>query len=288
MKSRLLPYLEQQTVYNSLNFNHYPGPINPNDPNDPYSDGSGGWKQIGGMVNLTAYSTKISTFICPSDANPGNPNPAIPSTNYPNNYGSNRWYSQVAWAPNGPAYFPGWDTLIRDQISFDDVTDGLNSTAIFSEWVKGPGNLNTDGLGTIYNSSGGIDCGAFRDGCSKAFTTNQNADYALMQVCLQQAKLRVSGYKGEYWHLQDPGRGGWYAHTMPPNTKSCRCWGGGFQLPYDGDMESIMAASSAHPGGVNVLFMDGSVRFVKSSINYQVWLAIASIAQGETISSDSL
>jgi hypothetical protein len=34
--------------------------------------------------------------------------------------------------------------------------------------------------------------------------------------------------------------------------------------------------------------MDGSVRFIKSSINYQTWLAIGSMAQGETVSSDAL
>jgi prepilin-type N-terminal cleavage/methylation domain-containing protein/prepilin-type processing-associated H-X9-DG protein len=285
MKSRLLPYLEQQATFNSLNFNHYPGPINLNDPNDPYVDDASGWKLIGGMVNLTAFSTKISTFLCPSDANPGNPNPAVPATNYPNNYGGHRYYSQVAWAPNGPAYFPGWDTLIRDQLSFDDATDGLSTTAMFSEWVKGPGNLTTDGLGTVYNSSSGIDCGQYHP---TQFPGQGGMDNHLRNVCLQTGNLRVFGYKGEYWHLDDPGRGGWYCHTMLPNTKSCRCWGGGYPLPYDGDKESLVAASSSHPGGVNVLFMDGSVRFIKSSINYQTWLAIGSMAQGETVSSDAL
>ena len=114
MKTHLLPYIEQQQVFNSVNFMHYPGPVNLNDPNDPYNDDAGGWKQTGGMVNQTAYSTKIATFLCPSDGNPGNPNPLIPGTNYPNTYGGHRYYSQISWAPNGPAYFPGWDTLIRD------------------------------------------------------------------------------------------------------------------------------------------------------------------------------
>ena len=31
---------------------------------------------------------------------------------------------------------------------------GSNSTAIFSEWVKGPGNINTDGLGMVYGGAG--------------------------------------------------------------------------------------------------------------------------------------
>ena len=47
----------------------------------------------------------------------------------------------------------------------------------------------------------------------------------------------------------------------------------------------MIAASSNHPGGVNVLFMDGSVRFVKNSVNYQTWYAIATLNSGEVVSS---
>jgi prepilin-type processing-associated H-X9-DG protein len=46
-------------------------------------------------------------------------------------------------------------------------------------------------------------------------------------------------------------------------------------------------ASSNHPGGVNVCFADGSVRFVKSSVGFQPWYAIATPDNGETVSSDS-
>jgi prepilin-type processing-associated H-X9-DG protein len=45
-------------------------------------------------------------------------------------------------------------------------------------------------------------------------------------------------------------------------------------------------ARSRHPGGVNVGFGDGSVRFAKSSINPQTWVGLGSIAAGEVISSD--
>ena len=50
---------------------------------------------------------------------------------------------------------------------------------------------------------------------------------------------------------------------------------------------TLIAASSNHPGGVNVLFMDGSVRFVKSTVNYVTWYAIATPDGGEVVSSDS-
>jgi prepilin-type processing-associated H-X9-DG protein len=46
-------------------------------------------------------------------------------------------------------------------------------------------------------------------------------------------------------------------------------------------------AQSFHPGGVNVLFGDGSVRFVKDSVSPQVWMALGTRAGNEVISSDS-
>jgi len=46
-------------------------------------------------------------------------------------------------------------------------------------------------------------------------------------------------------------------------------------------------ARSRHPGGVNCLFGDGSVRFVKSSINAMTWVQLGSIRGGEVISADA-
>ena len=45
---------------------------------------------------------------------------------------------------------------------------------------------------------------------------------------------------------------------------------------------------SMHPGGANMLFADGSVHFLKSSINPVPWRALATRAFGEVISADSL
>ena len=44
---------------------------------------------------------------------------------------------------------------------------------------------------------------------------------------------------------------------------------------------------SRHPGGVNFLFGDGSVRFIKNSISKQVYGSLATRNGGEVISSDS-
>ena len=41
-----------------------------------------------------------------------------------------------------------------------------------------------------------------------------------------------------------------------------------------GGRSDLSNADSWHPGGVNVTLADGSVRFVKNSINIQTWMAL--------------
>ena len=48
----------------------------------------------------------------------------------------------------------------------------------------------------------------------------------------------------------------------------------------------MMGASSYHPAGVNMAFMDGSVKFIKSTIGYRSYYAIATPNGGEAISAD--
>ena len=50
---------------------------------------------------------------------------------------------------------------------------------------------------------------------------------------------------------------------------------------------AALTADSYHPGGVNALLADGSVRFIKSSVNGQAWRALGTIAGGEVISADA-
>jgi prepilin-type processing-associated H-X9-DG protein len=49
----------------------------------------------------------------------------------------------------------------------------------------------------------------------------------------------------------------------------------------------VMTASSLHPGGVSVGLCDGSVRFVKDTIDRPTWRALGSMKGGEVISADS-
>ena len=54
------------------------------------------------------------------------------------------------------------------------------------------------------------------------------------------------------------------------------------KLPYAWSM------GSKHPGGMNMLFGDGSVKFIKDSINPSTWYSINTMAGGEIVSSDAL
>ena len=86
-------------------------------------------------------------------------------------------------------------------------------------------------------------------------------------------------YKGQYWTCQDAGRGVAYSHTMLPNSKCCNAGG-----PWDNRVN----ASSFHSGGVNLLCLDGSVKFVKNSVSYPAWLGLGTVAGGEVIDANAL
>jgi prepilin-type processing-associated H-X9-DG protein len=51
-------------------------------------------------------------------------------------------------------------------------------------------------------------------------------------------------------------------------------------------LRTFSGAKSRHPGGVNVLFGDGSVRFVKQTISHPIWVALGTIKGGEVIGAD--
>jgi prepilin-type processing-associated H-X9-DG protein len=69
-----------------------------------------------------------------------------------------------------------------------------------------------------------------------------------------------------------------FTHVSGPDSRSC-----GFFL----SLRAVMPPSSRHPGGVNLLAGDGSVKFIKDSINLQVWRALGTRAGGEVVSADS-
>ena len=49
---------------------------------------------------------------------------------------------------------------------------------------------------------------------------------------------------------------------------------------------AALTARSYHPGGVNALFMDGSVHFITNSIPQMTWRALGTRNGGESVSAD--
>jgi prepilin-type N-terminal cleavage/methylation domain-containing protein/prepilin-type processing-associated H-X9-DG protein len=284
--ARLLPYLEQAPLYNSINWNFgarwsdYDRVYADTNPPDNASGGSDSIPQ------MTVLVTSISAFLCPSDGNPGSSgtfsvggaNRRVGASNYACNIGLNRRITggvpDSSWKLNGPNYVAStWDGSVNETTKLSTFEDGTTNTAIFSEWIKGQAvatGTSKNGLLEVYNLGENSDF--FR------------TDYQFMQLCntvpITNANQQWQ-WKGEWWGY---GPTMIYSHTQTPNRTSCVY----HDINQDGrGTITMISASSNHPGGVNVLFMDGSVRFIKSSVSYIPWYALATPNYGEVVSSDA-
>jgi prepilin-type N-terminal cleavage/methylation domain-containing protein/prepilin-type processing-associated H-X9-DG protein len=278
LQARILPFIEQMPTYNAINWD-IPSRWGPPDGGGNYNDDGGG--DLWGQIQHTAITIEVKTFLCPSDPNPGvtgvlgwnNFNVRrIGASNYPNNIGLNRHLS--GWAFNGPGWIATtWDGVLKPTVTMATFVDGTNNTAIFSEWVKGGAvdpSIARDGLGMVYSSPQNSD----------AFTGQLYADWLHAQACQNNGLTRNWNWKGEWWIQGDRNQ---YSHTQPPNRRSC--FYANIGLDGRGTI-TMMSASSLHPGGVNVAFGDGSVKFIKSTVNYKAWYAIATPNGGEVVSQD--
>jgi len=294
IQSRLLPYMERQTTFNSINWD-LPARWNGNGwggdgAGDPPDGAAGG---LYGVIQMTALTAEISSFLCPSDPHPGvrdvmgwpGARRRVGAHNYPANSGLNRRYT--GWDLNGPHYISSeWDSNGRYYaVDLNLFTDGTSNTAIFSEWVKGPGTLeNKDGLGMTYLS--GLDpwerLGAINDGTLTVFEANRrDADDCDRGARFNGQPPRAWGWKGEWW-IQ--GNICFYSHTQLPNRRAC--WHNG-KRTHARDGITMVGASSLHPGGVNVLFADGSVSFIKDTVDHITWYSIATPNGNEVVESDA-
>jgi prepilin-type N-terminal cleavage/methylation domain-containing protein/prepilin-type processing-associated H-X9-DG protein len=281
--ARLLPYLDQRVAYNQINW--YFGARWAGDT--VYSDLTAPTGiTTDSIPQMTVLTMQIACFLCPSDVNPGSSTTflvggvekLVGASNYPCNIGLNRRITGGAadrsWLINGPNYVAStWDKTVNNVTGMTTFIDGASNTAIFSEWVKGQGvptGRAHNGLGEVYNLGENSNFyptdQQFAELCNRAPLTNANQQWQ---------------WKGEWWAF---GATMIYSHTQQPNRTSCVY----HDINQDGRGTITMAsASSNHPGGVNVLFMDGGVRFVKNGVSYTPWYAIATPNGREALSSES-
>jgi prepilin-type processing-associated H-X9-DG protein len=288
--SRLLPYLEQTQIYNAINFNvgeRWGGPGG-DLLNGPFN-GSNADGDLWGVMNASAIANQINSFLCPSDTGAANltgirfvPNgnlQLVGDHSYPYNAGLNPYTNATSGALNGPAYFPSWNVnnsalgiQAEQRISIASFIDGTSNTAVFSEWLRGDGIAppTRDGLGIVYTSTA----------TAGQFGGQLNNDVLQGRAC-DAGNTQNWTWKGDWWIS---GQSATYSHTQTPNRKSC--YYPGIGQPQAGAI-NVIAASSRHPGGANVALADGSVKFIKSTVNNFAWYALATPNRGEVISSDA-
>jgi prepilin-type N-terminal cleavage/methylation domain-containing protein/prepilin-type processing-associated H-X9-DG protein len=251
----ILSFMEQTALYNAINFN---------------------WGVVSALaaptypcylINSTVINTRINNYLCPSDPNAGNPNL--------NNYNMCTGTTTIDDSQGSDGLFTYYTSY-----KIATVTDGTSNTVAFSEAMTGPPALTF--TPTISLLSVSVPAAAHQ----LSVFTSPTSVLAAIQACdqaYQSQMASLKNWRGQLWAKGSQG------HTMfntavPPGFR---------QHPWsscsDGNIGNSMFdnANSAHPGGVNTLFADGSVKFIKESINIQVWWSLGTKAGGEVVGSDS-
>jgi len=249
---RILPLLEQGPMFSSINFN--------------FSGES--------PFNLTVSTQKLSVFVCPSEVDPS----SIPGeSGVPLTYGflMGDWFVWGGFAgpTNRSAFAPNTSRRLAE------FRDGLSQTMVAAEGkAKQPLLRDCGGLSQVNqpnvipppNAAPLVVVPEYNGGaCSFNYGHSEWSDGEVHQTGLTTAwppNRRTPGY------------------TASPQQDIDIT---GQREKKGGPTYAAITARSYHPGGVNALFGDGSVRFVKESINGDAWRALGTIASGEVVSGDS-
>jgi prepilin-type N-terminal cleavage/methylation domain-containing protein/prepilin-type processing-associated H-X9-DG protein len=246
--ARLFPYLEQASVFAAINFDL--GPRIP--PNGPV------WPQ-----NTTASRSVVATFLCPSD---GNNEQVFDPDQRPYNYLA---CAGSGMRDDGSMIPPDADGVIfiSAVVKYAHIRDGLSQTALMSESLVGSGQDAAAGavpdVATQYRDLGDAVPPLVRPNAAN---------------CGPGSTYRFSGSRNRGWLI---GRtdGALYNHFLQPNDRQPDC--------FHAHIRGWKAARSNHPGGVNLVFCDGHVSFVKNSVEPAIWRAIATRKGGEVVSADA-
>lgn len=155
----------------------------------------------------------------------------------------------------------------RQILSHRDVRDGSSQTAMFAERLSFP-----------WFATQVVDWNSHRSLWNRVFlrvTTPAATLDEFHDLCRDRPGPPLTSY-----FLTEE-----YTHVMTPNSNNCLEYPTS-QNPTPRGWEAI-TAGSPHPGGTQVAFVDGSVRFVANDIDLQVWRALGTRNGQEVLSGDS-
>jgi prepilin-type N-terminal cleavage/methylation domain-containing protein/prepilin-type processing-associated H-X9-DG protein len=205
-----------------------------------------------GAANAKAASMVVPILQCPSDFTTGRvPGSTFAATNYAANAGSGSQSGNMNGADG---------VFFNDSsISFQNISDGSSHTAAFGERMLGTGQAQTvlpGGLEGLY------------------VLELSNSVMVDAPTCANPASGTWYSARGAKWILGNYGNTV-YNHFYKPNATEWDC----MNQP---QQKGLLTARSNHVDGVNVLFCDGSTRFVIDAVDLAVWRAIATRAGDET------
>jgi len=289
----ILPYLEQQALYNASNVIAYPGWPGPyNDPSNPKETTPNANLYNMDWANQTLRSTRMNVFVCPTDPNNGPDKffftasdlasfpqyaPMDQRTNTPltnwarGNYGAVQGATDpdhslnnddgLVWQP-----YPGMPKTGMMGLNFGskiaDVTDGLSNTAAIGELRAGLNSIDIRGTWAIGLGMASL-CGH-----AKPYNPTPN---------------NLNGFPPP--NCNDGGDEMQAGPALALSFPNAAQMGMGFNCG-GGMYNSGGQCRSMHPGGVNMGFADGSVHFIKNSISQRVWYALLVKRDATILSAD--
>jgi prepilin-type processing-associated H-X9-DG protein len=259
---------------------------------------------IDGGESFTSYLGVPKAFLCPSDAD--------------NDNGTRQWVGPYAGGyPNPMGQAPAWDPpinpftkqqltvvpIISYAMSWGDNYAGgpLGSNLPWETYPapavgSGKPRIGYEGYwGTrwlTFAPTLGGQLRGFADYSSMQVATIASVTDGTSNTILVGEVLPVADANNAFWTSTGSASGttiplGWDTNSFPASDPSCNGAWQAASAPL-GCRYSAAAKGfvSRHPGGANILFGDGSVHFLKKSINLVTYCALGSRNGGEVVSSD--
>jgi prepilin-type N-terminal cleavage/methylation domain-containing protein/prepilin-type processing-associated H-X9-DG protein len=217
--------------------------------------------------NVTAQLSKIGSFLCPSDGNAGT------GGNLNSYYGSVGTTS-VSYSGASTGLF-----AYSRVYGIRDLTDGTTYTIAFSEQLVG------DPQNVPGRRSNGVMSAAGVMGYPDPSMSSTRFDLDLCGSAYKAGGVNLRNNVGRDWIVGTTGQT-LFNTVVPPNSPdypwgACKGGGGGVA-----EGMNYSNASSNHLRGANVMFADGSVRFIKNTVNRETYWAIGTRDRGEVVNAD--